>query len=754
MNNAAMIPEYAKVIVDIATAEVDRMFDYYIPGALQGKVLPGMRVSVPFGPREIEGVVLELANDSVLPRERIKPVHRTLDLVPSLLPCMLELAVWVGQEYHVPLAHGLRLMLPSEMRRERVQEKHRFFASLAVPREDAQAFVKDTKAKRQALLMEALLRRPGSVLATEVLRETGCDHGVLRRLEELGLVAVTQEKVERRPMVVADAAHRSPFTPTAEQSRAIAAIEAGLARHQGKFLLFGVTGSGKTEVYMQCAQKAMEAGQGVIMLVPEIALTPQMIARFTARFGDGVAVLHSKLSPGERHDEWQRIRNGEARMVIGARSAVFAPVENLGLLVVDEEHEESYRSDSTPRYDAVEVAKRRCEREGATLVLGSATPSVCRYYQAEGGEYRILNLFQRIGAQIMPKVEIVDMREELTRGNRSVFSGALAESLDQCLKKGEQAILFLNRRGHSHFVSCRACGFVCKCEQCDLSMTWHQADNTLHCHYCGLTQKAPQTCPQCGSGYIRYFGGGTQKVEEEFMKRFPEAKMLRMDADTTRTKDAHTKLLEVFRKQEAQVLIGTQMIAKGLDFPMVTLVGIMAADLSLHVPDYRNAERTFQLIAQVSGRAGRAERPGKVVLQTYSPDHFSIQTAAIHDYQGFYDEEILRRRLGDFAPHGRFMRVLVTHENPEAALKDAAFVRDKTKAWLAQNPSVAEDVLHMEDGEAPVNKIQGRYRAQLLVKTREFEDIRLLENAMADILKTGMPRGSSTVLEINPSSMI
>ena len=425
------------------------------------------------------------------------------------------------------------------------------------------------------------------------------------------------------------------------QKRAVEELTDALEHGGGRFLLNGVTGSGKTEVYIRVIRRALELGKTAIVLVPEIALTPQMVSWLHARFGADAAVLHSRLSAGERYDEWRRIRFGEARVVIGARSAVFAPLENIGVIVVDEEHEHTYQSDKRPRYDAREIAWRRAEKHCGVLLLGSATPSISSYMRAMPGVRRenaltLIELRERVMGRPLPEVELVDMRGEFEKGNHSIFSAKLSAALRECLDAGKQAVLFINRRGHSTFVSCRACGYVVKCDQCDVSRTYHQAENVLRCHYCGREIPPPKTCPQCGSRYIKYFGAGTQKVLEEVARLFPDARTVRVDVDTTREKDAHEKLLERFRSGDANVMIGTQMIAKGLDFPHVTLVGVVAADMTLNLPDYRSVERTFQLITQVAGRAGRAEDPGRVIVQTYEPDHYGIQLAARQDYRAFY----------------------------------------------------------------------------------------------------------------------
>jgi len=470
---------------------------------------------------------------------------------------------------------------------------------------------------------------------------------------------------------------------------------------------------------MQAIAHALAQGGTAILLVPEISLTPQTMDRFRARFGEEVAVLHSRLSPGERYDEWRRLRLGRARVAIGARSAVFAPLENIKLIVVDEEHEQSYFSEHTPRYSAIEVAERRCRMGGGVLLLGSATPSMASYYRAQRGRYALLELLERVKGLPMPRVETADMRNEFAAGNTGVFSGQLHSALKDCIAAGEQAMLFVNRRGYSTFVSCRGCGYVFKCPSCDVSLTYHKLDNTLKCHYCGGSHPIPRLCPDCRRPYIKFFGVGTQQVEEQLQQAFPGVTSLRMDADTTRGKNAHYELLNSFARGEAQVLIGTQMIAKGLDMPGVSLVGVVAADASLHIPDYRSCERTFQLITQVAGRAGRAQGNGRVIVQTYTPEHPAIAMASRHDYKGFYEYEAAQRRQALFPPFGLFLRVLFCHseEGPlkEAAERFAKGLREAVEEALCAQ-GAGRELIFMVCSEAPIRRKQGLYRYHVLAK--------------------------------------
>ncbi len=684
---------YAQVIVEIASAQVDRVFDYAIPDQMAGRVCPGMRVKVPFGPKELEGYVIAVTDSSDVPPAKIRPIGRLLDEDPAILPPLMELAGWMVDQYHCLWVEALRLMIPAQMRGQRVKEKTARAAKLTLPGPDALSLAElwQKRAPQQAWALRELAEAGGICLCA------GLDvpNSAWKALEKKGVISIFEQRIYRAPARLA--APEGTVTLNGEQQAVLEKLKPALQAGEGRFLLHGVTGSGKTEIYLSCARQALAMGRGVIILVPEIALTPQMVARFTGAFGPLAAVLHSRLSAGERLDEWQRIRQGEARVVIGARSAVFAPLMSPGLIVVDEEHEPSYRSEHRPCYHAIEVAAQRCRREGAVLILGSATPSLERYRQAQAGELTLLRLSRRAAATGgMPRVELVDMREELAAGNRSVISGPLYDALKQCLSRGEQALLFLNRRGYASFVSCRACGYVERCELCDLSMTYHKGQDQLLCHYCGATRPVPAVCPSCGSRSIRYFGGGTQKVQEEMERLFPGVKMLRMDADTTSGKEGHLKIYEAFRDRKAQVLIGTQMIAKGLDFPLVTVVGVVAADQTLFLPDYRAAERTFQLVAQVAGRAGRAQRPGRVVVQCYTPDHYALKAAANHDYEGFYRQEIEIRRADGFPPFTRFLRLVFAHEDEEACRKDMQAALEQMRAVCAGHQEWGSCILMME----------------------------------------------------------
>ena len=739
---------YCEVIVDLSANDVDRLFTYRIPDGMT--LAPGQRALVPFGPRKLEGWVISLTGTTGLDENKIKDVIRPIEDYSLVLPGMMDLASWLRHTCHTTMAAALRLMIPSQLRGERVREKRIQYARLLIDSAEADAQIHIRRhAKRQVEAIERL--KSGPLPAGELSREA------LKALETAGIVALESRETLRTPYREPSANRAIAPKPTDAQRAAAKRIMAAMDEGGGRFLLLGITGSGKTEVYIRAVKHALEAGKTAIVLVPEIALTPQMVDWFRARFGADAAVLHSSLSPGERFDEWRRLRTGRAKVAIGPRSAVFAPLSNLGLIVVDEEHEHTYQSDRYPCYDARDVARYRCGQDKAALILGSATPSIASFMRTRPGvrpqnALELIDLPERIPGSKLPEVEIVDMSLEFTRGNRSIFSAKLQDALSDCLSRGHQAILFLNRRGYATFVSCRACGYVEKCDACDVTMTYHQAENLMRCHYCGAVRKPPSTCPACGSSSIRFFGAGTQKVAEEAQKLFSDALILRMDLDTTRKRDAHEKLLGAFRRNEADILIGTQMIAKGLDFPNVTLVGVVAADMALNLPDYRAAERTFQLVTQVSGRAGRAKDPGRVIVQTYQPNHYAIQLAAKQDYRAFYEHEAKIRRRAQYPPFTILTRLVVTASDEDAA-RDTAMKLDETLAkWLAET-GLDKGVLYRHAREAAIKKIRGQSRWQVFLKLfAPGPSDEILEKMRQ--LTINPPDDLLIDLEINPSSMI
>ena len=740
---------YCNVIVDLSAEAVDRLFTYAVPEGMN--LEPGQQVEVPFGPRRLEGFVVSLTDTCDLPPEKVRPVMRVVRDYPSILPELMELAEWMHLRYLCNLVDALRLMIPAEMRGGRVNERTKRYAHLALSGKTLDDF------------RETLKRAPKQLMLLDRLQAGDCEtanipegQSALKSLVEKGAVEIRIGETRRTPLALRDVKKTSDPELMPGQRRAVETLTKALGEKGGRFLLHGVTGSGKTEVYIRVIRRALELGKTAIVLVPEIALTPQMVAWLHGRFGADAAVLHSSLSAGERYDEWRRIRTGQARVVIGARSAIFAPMENVGVIVVDEEHENTYQSDNRPRYDAREVAWRRAEKNGAVLLLGSATPSISTYMRVMHGvrpenRLELIELRERVKGRPLPEVDVVDMRGEFEKGNHSIFSGRLSALLGECLDSGKQAMLFINRRGHSTFVSCRACGYVVKCDQCDVSMTFHQAENALRCHYCGKTLPPPKKCPSCASGYIKYFGAGTQRVQEEVKRLFPNARVARMDVDTTREKDAHARILERFRTGETNVLVGTQMIAKGLDFPNVTLVGVVAADMTLNLPDYRSVERTFQLITQVAGRAGRADNPGRVVVQTYDPEHYGIQLAAKQDYRAFYNRESAYRRAALYPPFTVIARIVFSGKDETSVQAAAEKAEAELNEYLDKNGH-RPDVVQMRADEAPIRMLRGDVRWQIFLKMYFKGDL----EAVTAFMQGQTERAGDGVraeLEVNPTNM-
>ncbi len=626
---------------------------------------------------------------------------------------------------------------------------------LAAPLRDNHEAVEETalalqsRSPRQAAVLRLLAS--GALPSTEIQRRGGAGAEGLRALEKRGLVQRASVRVRRDPFSGRQFSYPAP-APTPDQEAALTEIVGRMGqREPGTVLLHGVTGSGKTEVYLQAIEACLASGRQALVLVPEIALTPQMIQRFRGRFGDRVAVLHSRLGAGERFDEWYRAASGEADIAIGARSGLFAPFNNIGLIVLDEEHENTYKQDEAPRYHAREAAGFLAKEHSALLVLGSATPSLESYFRASAGEIRLLSLPRRIGDRPLPPVEVVDMREELAEEHRGVISRPLAHGLKECLSGGHQAILFLNRRGHSTFVLCRDCGHSLRCPDCEVSLTFHQGQSKLNCHYCGHLEPLSSTCPACKGSRIRYFGTGTEKLEEELARLFPLARVARMDIDSTRAKGAHEEILGRLASGGIDVLVGTQMVAKGLDFPGVTLVGVVAADIALNLPDFRATERTFQLITQVAGRSGRGERPGLVLIQTYNPEHFAILAASRHDYQAFYEQEIkIRRELG-FPPFTSLVSLVVWGQDHDLVGAEA-----RRLAQALQD--MGDPALVLGPVPAPMARLRGNWRQQILIKGPGIEKgtgIEALADRVKKALEAWKPKAAvSVTIDVNPQNML
>lgn len=708
---------YASVIIDISQEKLDRVFQYRIPEDLFDVIRPGIRVLVPFGKgnRQISAWVIEVTDRPEFDVEKIKDL---LAVAPGSIPIetkLIALAAWMRRNYGGTMNQALKAVLPVK---NKTREKEKRVVELAVGKEQAEEKLTFYQKKHQtarARLLEELIRY-GKLPYEEVTGRLHITAAVMRVMEEQGVIKLLRDTEYRNPIGHLTA-HHTVVALNDEQKYVTEQIRTDMERGEHPvYLLHGVTGSGKTEVYMELIASVLAAGRQAIVLIPEIALTYQTVMRFYSRFGDQVSILNSRLSAGERYDQYQRAKNGEISIMIGPRSALFTPFPSLGLIVIDEEHESSYKSETLPRYHAREVAIRRAAMEQASVILASATPSTDSYYHAKKGDYKLLTMKNRVKGRKLPTCHVVDLREELKAGNRSVLSRKLQELMEERLEKKQQVMLFLNRRGMSGFISCRACGTVIRCPHCDVSLSLH-GRNRLVCHYCGYEEVAPDVCPSCGSRYISGFKAGTQRMEELVQKRFPQAKILRMDQDTTRRKDSYEKILSSFANREADILIGTQMIVKGHDFPGVTLVGVLAADLSLYVGDYRATERTFQLLTQAAGRAGRGEEPGEVVIQTYSPAHYVVKTAAAQDYEAFYETEIAQRTLASYPPVSHMLLILITAKDENLAQRSAERIGRVLRK--AQVPGLST----VGPAQAAIAKINDIYRRVIYLKHARRESL-------------------------------
>lgn len=740
---------FARVIVDIVHSSVDRLFDYRVPGGM--RLEAGYRVKVPFGKGNSlrEGYVLGLSEQCEF-KGNIKPVSSVISDFPALTVGQIKLAELMQRYYHTTLSACLRLMFPAEMRGGRVKDKFEreivFLLSEAEYENAISSFATAAgriKAPRQLEALRLMYERK-RLNIKELERILPGSASVAGALIKKGFLFSEQIKTFRSPKKIREAGQEFQLSP--DQLNAYNTISA----EKGKYLLHGVTGSGKTEVYIKLVQDCLKLGKSAIVLVPEISLTPQLVAMFERRIGEHIAIYHSTLSAGERYDEWKRMVLGESKVVIGARSAVFAPLRNIGVIIIDEEHETTYRSDIHPKFTAHEIARMRANIEGSSLLLASATPSVESYIKAKNGIYSLVEMPGRLFGLKLPEMIIVDMREEIVKGNRTVLSGLLYDGIKYALASGKQVMLFLNRRGYSTFVMCRGCGYVEYCDRCEVSMTYHSSCAALVCHYCGRKRSLRDTCPVCGKKYLKQFGIGTQQVEDQVKKLFPDARVLRMDLDTTRSKDSHLKMYEQFKEHKADILIGTQMIAKGLDFENVSLVGVVSADSSLHIPDYRSPEKTFQLLEQVAGRAGRKD-PGKVIVQTYCPDHYAVEYAKSHNYKGFFDEEMSVRKGALLPPYSFFFRIVFAGKDEEAARKACM---EYAKGLKDEYTDIMEYVLLFDVSEAPVKKIQGKTRWQVLIKVLNDDKLSEFRKRLYEYSDGKVYKDCAFGMEINPQSMV
>lgn len=789
----------AKVIVDVPAMQVDRPFDYFIPEDLEELIRPGMRVSVPFGNRKIQGFVTSL--DETEENPKLKGIDGVMDLAPVLNEELMELGDWLAEDTLSFRVSAYQAMLPAALRakyekyflrlddeNEELEQLFEGYETLDWKVAEARGLLKQIgkwvregsvevvyqvknkitnkkvrvvsclkspyqlteiiedmpkNAKAQSRVLAFFQAFEGSeILVSELKKQAGTTDTTIKKLADLNILTIQEKIISRDPYQNHQFEKSESLQLLPDQQTACWKITA--ATEQETFLIHGVTGSGKTEIYLQTIEAKLKEGKEAIVLVPEISLTPQMVERFKSRFGSEVAVLHSALSSGEKYDEWRKIERKEARVVVGARSAVFAPLENLGIIIIDEEHEASYKQEDNPRYHARDVAIWRANKYQCPVVLGSATPSLESFARAKKGVYTLIELPSRVNDRAMPEVSVVDMREELRKENRTEFSTELLEKIKDRIAKKEQTVLMLNRRGYSSFVMCRDCGYVVECPNCDISLTYHQSSNQMKCHYCGHEERVPQKCPSCEGEHIRYFGTGTQKVEESLTKLIPEARVIRMDVDTTRTKGAHEKLLKSFRNHEADILLGTQMIAKGLDFPDITLVGVLNADTMLHLPDFRASERTFQLLTQVSGRAGRHERTGEVVVQSYNPEHYSIEFAKKHDFIGFYNHEMQLRKMGSYPPFYYLTMINVSDENEMKAIRTiqemAQFLRGK----------LGPDTVVLGPVPSTITRIKNKYRYQCIIKYKIEPDLKKELKTLITHYQKDQQKGLTITIDVQP----
>lgn len=707
---------YADIIIDITHEKLDKVFQYRIPSELEGILEVGTEVIVPFGRgnKETGGYVIGFSETADYDEDKIKFILRRAEDKRAIESKLVALAAWMKESYGGTMIQALRTVLPIK-KQEKIKKKRtvRLLLSEEEGRERLDIFLHKNQ-KARARVLAGLLDQPCQdyELLTKKLHVT---LAVLRAMEEQGILLIESQDALRNPVCYRRTEEKETIL-TKEQEQAVSVFAQDYENgYRNTYLVYGVTGSGKTEVYMQMIRHVVESGKQAIVLIPEIALTYQTVLRFYNRFGNRVSILNSRLSQGERSDQMERVKRGEVDVMIGPRSALFTPFENLGLIVIDEEHETTYKSEQVPRYHARETAIRRAKLEGASVVLGSATPSLEAFYRCRLGEYTLLELKNRATAQSLPEVYTVDMREELKHGNRSIISDRLKEMIEDRLQKRQQIMLFLNRRGYAGFVSCRECGYVVKCPHCDVALSAHK-NGKLVCHYCGYERPSMTSCPECGSHYIGGFRAGTQQIEELVTKMFPAARVLRMDMDTTKKKDSHEKILSAFAAEEADILIGTQMIVKGHDFPQVTLVGILAADMSLYSNHYQSAERTFQLLSQACGRAGRGREKGEVVIQTYNPEHYSIQTAARQDYENFYEEEMNYRMLMGYPPAEELLAIWMTGQSEEHLKVAAGYLKEFTERINR------EGRLTVIGPAAPyVSKVNDQYRQIIYVKSEDYE---------------------------------
>lgn len=744
----------AEIIIDSNVKTLNKTFDYNIPKEMESNISIGSRVLIPFGKskRLEEGFVTNIKESTEYEVKDIAKIE-----LQSLTTGKILLSKWMAKKYFSNISECMNLMLkPGTTTKNfanRAKNKTGIFVSLALEKEKVQEYILNNKIKseKQRRILNYLIEND-KIMQPELIEKTETSRAIIKTLEKNGIIKLQEEKVIRNPLENKDIKQTNKLKFTEEQEEAYTKVSNAIEKQEyKKYLLYGVTGSGKTEIYLQLIEKVIREGKSAIMLVPEISLTPQMINRFIERFGkDIIAVLHSKLSVGERYDSWERIENGEARIVIGARSAIFAPVCNLGIIIIDEEHDSSYKSEMAPRYNAKEVATQIAKYNNIPLLLGSATPDIVTFYKTQNEDIELLKLSKRANNSNLPNVEVVDLKQELANGNRTMISVKLYKLIQENLKNKKQTILFLNRRGFSTFIMCRDCGYVAKCKNCNISLTYHKKEEKLKCHYCGYEEEVHKICPECRSKKIKYFGTGTQKLELEINKIFPTASTIRMDIDTVTKKNSHEEILEKFNKDKIDILIGTQMIVKGHHFPNVTLVGVVSADGSLNIDDYRASERTFDILVQVAGRAGRENLQGNVIIQTYNPDNYSIQYAKKQNYDEFYNVEIKLRNQLRYPPFCDIIMFGISGEVEEKVSKTAEMLYKNLKEKIEKEEIIANVLKPLP---APIDKIKNRYRWRIIIKAK-------VNDKLIDIIneclysKEILKNNARIIADINPTNMM
>jgi len=746
------VAKYANIIVDISHEKLDKTFQYLIPQELVEEVRVGVLVDIPFGKRSLTGYVVELTDEAEFDVSRLKPIIGVKKGSVPIESQLIELAGWMRKNYGGTMNQALKTVIPIKQKTKAIERK---ILKLIISKEEAGrklALFEDKKFTAKAKLLRELILA-GELEQSLVTQKLNVPSSTIKSLERDFIIEIQVTTEYRNPVNHLESKGYH-LTLNERQQAVVDHITADMEDGQSKtYLLKGVTGSGKTEVYMELIAHTIASGKQAIVLIPEIALTFQTVMRFYNRFGDRVSIMNSRLSQGERYDQYLRAKNGDIDIMIGPRSALFAPFERLGLIIIDEEHESSYKSETIPRYHARETAIERARINHASVVLGSATPSLDSYYQAENGTFELLELTQRVQEKSLPSCEVIDLRDELKNGNRSILSERLQELMEDRLAKKQQIMLFLNRRGVAGFVSCRACGHVVKCPHCDVSLSQHN-NGKMVCHYCGYEEPEPKVCPSCGSKYISGFKAGTQKIEEMVSKRFPQARVLRMDFDTTRTKDSYEQILQAFANQEADILIGTQMIVKGHDFPNVTLVGVLAADMSLHISDFHAAERTFQLLTQAAGRAGRGDEPGDVIIQTYNPEHYAVLTAKAQDYESFYEQEIMYRKLGFYPPVWNLLLIMCTSENEKQLQCAGEKIAKRLQGHVDGDAEFERKPIQIVGpADATIARVNDVYRKVIYIKTKDYQDLVLLKDRLESYIKDNRDFGQVSVqLDFNPMS--